>query len=109
MAAGNNALNIDGAVVDGYAAKVAHAAGELDSAASGIGTGATTAETYGELGGRLGLDRSYVRASTALRQQLQAGATALRSAAQALEQLTAAHAQRDADAAELLKRAGRRS
>ncbi|HWD05535.1 MAG TPA: hypothetical protein VG674_24115 [Amycolatopsis sp.] len=109
MAAGNNALNIDGAVVGGYAAKVAKAADELDGAAAGIGAGATTAQTYGELGERLGVDRSYTRASTALRQQLEAGAAALRSAAAALDQLTAHHAQRDADAAEKIKRAGRRS
>ncbi|WIX79978.1 hypothetical protein QRX50_04045 [Amycolatopsis carbonis] len=106
MAAGNNALNIDGEVVGGYAAKVALAADELDTAAGGVGAGATTGQAYGELGGRLGLDRSYARASGALRQQLQVGAAALRSAAEALDQLTAGHAQRDADAAEQIKRAG---
>ncbi|MGW4489629.1 hypothetical protein ACWEOE_38070 [Amycolatopsis sp. NPDC004368] len=106
MAAGNNALNIDGEAVGGYAAKVALAAGELDTAAAGVGAGATRPQAYGELGGRLGLDQSYARASGALRQQLQAGATALRSAAAALDQLTAGHTQRDADAAEQIKRAG---
>ncbi|MEV6902043.1 hypothetical protein [Amycolatopsis sp. NPDC051372] len=106
MAAGNNALNIDGEIVGGYATKVAVAADELDTAAAVVGAGAITVEAYGELGGRLGLDQSYARASGALRQQLQAGAAALRSAAEALDQLTAGHAQRDADAAEQIKRAG---
>jgi hypothetical protein len=104
-------LRIDGVVVGGYAEKVAQAAEELDAAAAdvGAGAGAGTAEPFGELGGRLGVGQSYTRASDALRQQLATGAVALRSAAAALEQLASGHAQRDADAAEQINRAGRTS
>jgi hypothetical protein len=102
-------LRIDGVVVGGYAKKVEQAAEELDAAAAGVGAVATTAEPFGELGGRLGLDQSYARASDALRQQLATGAVALRSAAAALEQLASGHARRDADAAEQITSAGRTS
>jgi hypothetical protein len=102
-------LRIDGVVVGGYAKKVAQAAEELDAAAAGVGAGAGTAEPFGELGGRLGVGQSYTRALDALRQQLATGAVALRSAAAALEQLASGHAQRDADAAEQINRAGRTS
>lgn len=109
MAPGQSALRIDGVVVGGYAEKVAQAAEELDAAAAGVGAGAGAAEPFGELGGRLGVGQSYTRASDALRQQLATGAVALRSAAAALEQLASGHAQRDADAAEQINRAGRTS
>ena len=109
MAPGQSALRIDGVVVGGYAKKVEQAAQELDAAAAGVGAVATTAEPFGELGGRLGVGQSYTRASDALRQQLATGAVALRSAAAALEQLASGHAQRDADAAERITGAGRTS
>lgn len=109
MAPGQSALRIDGVVVGGYAKKVAQAAEELDAASADVGAGAGTAEPFGELGGRLGVGQSYTRASDALLQQLATGAVALRSAAAALEQLASGHAQRDADSAEQINRAGRTS
>ncbi|NEC54027.1 hypothetical protein G3I59_00010 [Amycolatopsis rubida] len=100
-------MRIDGAVVGGYAAKVARAADELETAAGEVGSGATTAEAYGEVAAQLGVPESYAHASQALRGQLTAGVAALRSVAAALEQLTTGHAERDADAAERIERAGR--
>ncbi len=104
---GTSAVRIDGAVVGGYAAKVARAADELEAAAGEVGTRATTAEAYGEAAGQLGVPESYAQASQALRGQLTAGVAALRSVTAALEQLTTGHAERDADAAERIERAGR--
>ncbi|WP_409183477.1 hypothetical protein F9C11_03320 [Amycolatopsis sp. VS8301801F10] len=98
-------MRIDGAIVGGYAAKVARAADELETAAGEVG--ATTAEAYGELAARLGVPESYAQASQALRGQLTAGVAALRSVTAALEQLTTGHTERDADAAERIERAGR--
>ncbi|WP_020662771.1 hypothetical protein [Amycolatopsis benzoatilytica] len=98
-------MRIEGAVVGGYAAKVAGAADELETAAGEVGT--TTAEAYGGLAAQLGVPESYTQAAHALRGQLAAGAAALRSVSAALEQLTAGHAERDSDAAERIKRAGR--
>lgn len=104
---GTSAVRIEGAVVGGYAAKVARAADELETAAGAVGAGATTAEAYGEVAARLGVPESYAQASQALRGQLTAGVAALRSVTAALEQLTTGHAERDADAVERIERAGR--
>ncbi|MBB4686433.1 hypothetical protein [Amycolatopsis jiangsuensis] len=104
---GSAAVRIDGEIVGGYAAKVARAADELAAAAADIGQGATAPEAYGGLGAELGVGESYARAAEALRGQLGAGVAALRSVTEALEQLTAGHEQRDADAAEQIERAGR--
>lgn len=104
---GTSAVRIDGAVVGGYAAKVARAADELETAAGEVGARATTAAAYGEAAAQLGVPESYAQASQALRGQLTAGVAALRSVAAALEQLTAGHTERDADAAERIERAGR--
>lgn len=104
---GTSAVRIDGAVVGGYAAKVARAADELEIAAGEVGAKATTSEAYGEAAAQLGVPESYAQASQALRGQLAAGVAALRSVTAALEQLTAGHAERDADAAERIERAGR--
>ncbi|GAA3538219.1 hypothetical protein GCM10022222_22270 [Amycolatopsis ultiminotia] len=101
------AVRIDGAIVGGYAAKVARAADELSAAAAEVGQGATAPETYGGLGAELGVGESYARAAEALRRQLGAGVSALQSVTEALEQLSTGHAQRDADAAEQIERAGR--
>ncbi|MFD2466797.1 hypothetical protein [Amycolatopsis silviterrae] len=100
-------MRIEGAVVGGYAAKVAQAADELETAAGEVGAKATTAEAYGEMAARLGVPESYAQASQALRGQLTTGVAALRSVTAALEQLTTGHAERDADAAERIERAGR--
>ncbi|WP_245633718.1 hypothetical protein [Amycolatopsis jejuensis] len=104
---GTNAVRIESAVVGGYAAKVARAADELETAAGEVGAGATTAEAYGEAGAELGVPQSYAQASQTLRGQLTAGVAALRSVTAALEQLTTGHVERDADAAERIERAGR--
>lgn len=102
---GTSAVRIDGAIVGGYAARVAGAADELETASGEVG--ATTAESYGEAAARLGVPESYAQAAHALGGQLSAGAAALRSVSAALAQLTAGHTERDSDAAERIKRAGR--
>lgn len=99
-------LKMDGVVVAGYAETAEAAAAELDAAAAELG-GDVTAESYGTLGARLGVGESYGRASGALRRQLADGAEALRSAAEALRQVTVRHGGQDEEAAELIKRAGR--
>lgn len=99
-------LKMDGVVVAGYAETAEAAAAELDAAAAEVG-GDATAESYGTLGARLGVGESYGRASGALRRQLADGAEALRSAAEALRQVTVRHGGQDEEAAELIKRAGR--
>jgi hypothetical protein len=87
-------LRMDGVVVADYAKTAEEAAAELDSAAA-------------ELGAQIGLGESYGRAAGALRRQLADGAEALRSAAEALRQVTVRHSGQDDEAAELIKRAGR--
>jgi len=100
-------LKMDGVVVADYAKTAEEAAGELDAAAVEVGGDGVSEESYGALGAQIGLSASYGRASGALRRQLTDGAEALRSAAEALRQVTIRHSGQDADAAELIKRAGR--
>ncbi|MFE0026319.1 hypothetical protein [Amycolatopsis sp. NPDC059021] len=99
-------VKIDEAVVAEYAGKVDGAAGQLDSAVSEVGAGAVSAEVFGGLGAQLGLGESYGRAVEALRRQLADGAAALHSAAGALHRVTSRHADRDAESASLIERAG---
>ncbi len=99
-------LKMDGVVVARYAETAEAAADDLDAAAAEVG-GDVTAESYGTLGEHLGLGESYGRAAGALRRQLADGAEALRSAAEALRQVTVRHGGQDTEAAELIKRAGR--
>ncbi len=99
-------LRMDGVVVAGYAETAEAAADDLDAAAAEVG-GDVTAESYGALGAQLGLGESYGRAAGTLQRQLAEGAEALRSAAEALRQVTVRHSGQDAEAAELIKRAGR--
>nr|WP_086862311.1 hypothetical protein [Amycolatopsis lexingtonensis] len=98
---------MDGVVVAEYAKTAEAAAGDLDAAAAEVGGEGVSAESYGALGAGIGLGESYGRAAGALRRQLADGAEALRSAAEALRQVTVRHDGQDADAAELIKRAGR--
>jgi hypothetical protein len=98
---------MDGAAVADYAATAEAAAAELDSAAADVGGEGVSAESYGALGAQIGLGESYGRAAGALRRQLADGAEALRSAAEALRQVAVRHDGQDADAAELIQRAGR--
>ncbi|WP_328445479.1 hypothetical protein [Amycolatopsis sp. NBC_00438] len=100
-------LRMDGVVVAEYAKTAEEAAAELDSAAADVGGEGVSDESYGALGARIGLGASYGRAAGALRQQLADGAEALRSAADALRHVTVRHSGQDAEAAELIKRAGR--
>lgn len=100
-------LRMDAAVVADYAKTAEEAAADLDSAAADVGGEGVSAESYGTLGAQVGLGASYGRAAGALRRQLTDGAEALRSAAEALRQVTVRHGSRDAEAAELIKRAGR--
>ncbi|WP_225439663.1 hypothetical protein [Amycolatopsis eburnea] len=100
-------LRMDGVVVAEYAKTAEAAAGDLDAAAAEVGGEGVSAESYGALGAGIGLGASYGRAAGALRRQLADGAEALRSAAEALRQVTVRHDGQDADAAELIKRAGR--
>jgi hypothetical protein len=97
---------MDGVVVAGYAVTAEAAADDLDAAAAEVG-GDVTDESYGALGAQIGLGASYGRAAGALRRQLADGAEALRSAAEALRQVTVRHGGQDTEAAELIKRAGR--
>src|SRR3954451_6910920 len=97
---------MDGVVVGEYAKTAGAAADDLDAAAADVGGNGVTSESYGALGARLGLGESYGRAAGALRRQLTDGAEALRSAAEALRHGTVRHSGQDADAAELIKRAG---
>jgi hypothetical protein len=97
---------MDGVVVAQYAVTAEAAADDLDAAAAEVG-GDVTGESYGALGAQIGLGASYGRASGALRRQLADGAEALRSAAEALRQVTVRHSGQDAEAAELIQRAGR--
>jgi hypothetical protein len=97
---------MDGVVVAQYAVTAEAAADDLDAAAAEVG-GDVTEESYGALGAQIGLSASYGRASGALRRQLADGAEALRSAAEALRQVTVRHSGQDAEAAELIERAGR--
>ncbi|MEV4052580.1 hypothetical protein AB0J55_15465 [Amycolatopsis sp. NPDC049688] len=99
-------LRMDAVVVAGYAATADAAADDLDAAATEVG-GDVTDESYGTLGAQIGLGASYGRAAGALRRQLADGAEALRSAAEALRQVTVRHGGQDTEAAELIKRAGR--
>ena len=100
-------LRMDGVVVGEYVKTAEAAADDLDAAAADVGGEGVTAESYGALGARLGLGESYGRAAGALRRQLTDGAEALRSAAEALRQVTVRHGGQDAEAAELIERAGR--
>ncbi|MFJ1762125.1 hypothetical protein ACIOD2_17500 [Amycolatopsis sp. NPDC088138] len=100
-------LRMDGVAVAEYAKTAEEAAADLDSAAAEVGGGGVSDESYGALGARIGLGASYGRASGALRQQLADGAEALRSAAEALEHVATRHSNQDAEAADLIKRAGR--
>ncbi|SFW45970.1 hypothetical protein [Amycolatopsis australiensis] len=100
-------LRMDGAVVAEYAKTAEEAADDLDAAAADVGGEGVSAESYGALGAQIGLGESYGRAAGALRRQLTDGAEALRSAAEALRQVTVRHGGQDAEAAELIKRAGR--
>ena len=99
-------LKMDGVVVARYAETAEAAADDLDAAAAEVG-GDVTAESYGTLGAQIGLGESYGRAAGALRRQLADGAEALRSAAEALRHVTVRHGGQDAEAAELIERAGR--
>jgi hypothetical protein len=100
-------LRMDGVVVADYAKTAEEAAADLDAAAADVGGEGVSDESYGPLGAQLGLGGSYARASGALRGQLADGAEALRSAAEALRQVAVRHGNQDAEAAELIKRAGR--
>ncbi|MEV6831298.1 hypothetical protein [Amycolatopsis sp. NPDC051102] len=99
-------LRMDAVVVARYAVTADTAADDLDVAATEVG-GDVTDESYGPLGAQIGLGASYGRAAGALRRQLADGAEALRSAAEALRQVTVRHGGQDTEAAELIKRAGR--
>jgi hypothetical protein len=100
-------LRMDDVVVAEYARTAEEAAADLDAAAAGVGGEGVSDESYGALGAQLGLGGSYGRASGALRRQLADGAEALRSAAEALRLVAVRHSGQDADAAELIERAGR--
>lgn len=100
-------LRMDGVVVAEYASTAEEAADDLHAAAAGLGGEGVSEESYGALGAQIGLGASYGRAAGALRQQLADGAEALKSAAEALRQVTVRHSGQDAEAAELIKRAGR--
>ncbi|MCR6485211.1 hypothetical protein M8542_20495 [Amycolatopsis sp. OK19-0408] len=100
-------LRMDGVVVAAYAKTAEEAADDLRAAAADVGGEGVSDESYGPLGARIGLGASYGRAAGALRRQLTDGAEALTSAAEALRQVTVRHGGQDAEAAELIKRAGR--
>ena len=100
-------LRMDGVVVADYARTAEEAADDLYAAAADVGGEGVSGESYGPLGARIGLGESYGRAAGALRRQLSDGAEALKSAAEALRQVTVRHSGQDAEAAELIKRAGR--
>ncbi|WIY03737.1 hypothetical protein QRX60_07745 [Amycolatopsis mongoliensis] len=100
-------LRMDGVVVAEYARTAEEAADDLHAAAAVVGGEEVSGESYGPLGAQIGLGESYGRAVGALRRQLADGAEALKSAAEALRQVTVRHSGQDAEAAELIKRAGR--
>lgn len=100
-------LRVDGVVVAEYARTAEEAADDLHAAAADVGGEGVSGESYGPLGAQIGLGESYGRAAGALRRQLTDGAEALKSAAEALRQVTVRHSGQDAEAAELIKRAGR--
>lgn len=99
-------LRMDGVVVTDYARTAEEAADDLNAAAAIVGGEGVSGESYGPLGAQIGLGESYGRAAGALRRQLADGAEALKSAAEALRQVTVRHSGQDAEAAELIKRAG---
>ncbi|WP_410596025.1 hypothetical protein [Amycolatopsis sp. lyj-23] len=100
-------LRMDAAVVADYAETAEEAAGELHAAAAELGGEGVSGESFCALGAQVGLGESYGRAAGALRRQLADGAAALESAAEALRQVAVRHGGQDAEAAELIKRAGR--
>ena len=100
-------LRMDGAVVAEYTRTAEEAADDLEAAAAEVGGVGVSGESYGALGAQLGLGESYGRAAGALRRQLVDGAEALKSAAEALRQVTVRHSGQDAEAAALIERAGR--
>jgi hypothetical protein len=99
-------LRMDGVVVADYARTAEEAADDLNAAAANVGGEGVSGESYGPLGAQIGLGESYGRAAGALRRQLTDGAEALKSAAEALRHVTVRHSGQDAEAAELIKRAG---
>lgn len=99
-------LRMDGVVVADYARTAEEAADDLQAAAADVGSESVSGESYGALGAGIGLGESYGRAAGALRRQLADGAEALKSAAEALRQVAVRHSGQDAEAAELIKRAG---
>jgi len=99
-------LRMDGVVVTDYARTAEEAADDLNAAAAIVGGEGVSDESYGPLGAQIGLGESYGRAAGALRRQLVDGAEALKSAAEALRHVTVRHSGHDAEAAELIKRAG---
>ncbi|GLY41281.1 hypothetical protein Amsp01_073040 [Amycolatopsis sp. NBRC 101858] len=99
-------MRMDGVVVTDYARTAEEAADDLNAAAAIVGGEGVSGESYGPLGAQIGLGESYGRAAGALRRQLVDGADALKSAAEALRHVTVRHSGQDAEAAELIKRAG---
>jgi hypothetical protein len=99
-------FKISADVIADYAKQVDATADELSAATGAVGAGDLTVESFGDLGGQIGLGESYAHAAEALRGQLLDGCAALRSASDALRTLLERHAGGDSDAAELIRRAG---
>jgi hypothetical protein len=99
-------FKISADVIADYAKQVDATADELNAATRSVGADDLTVESFGDLGGQIGLGESYAHAAEALRGQLLDGCAALRSASDALRTLLERHAGGDSDAAELIKRAG---
>ena len=99
-------FKISADVIADYAKQVDATADALNVATGSVAAGELTVESFGDLGGDVGLGESYAQAAEALRGQLLDGCAALRSASDALRMLLERHAGGDDAAAELIKRAG---
>jgi uncharacterized protein YukE len=93
--------------ITGYAKTVERAADELTAALTALDSTPLGATAFGQLGKTTGAPEAYGRASTALQQQAQRAADALRSAAGNLRTIATTHSSLDEDQAAALSKVHR--
>ena len=92
-------FRMDTAAIREYAITVDETAAKLSPEAVGqLPDGAVSARSFGELGQELKVIEAYERAKSALRQHLEVGAAALRSASASLREVTSQHGANEEEA-----------
>ena len=99
-------IKVDPTWVSQYAYNVGEAAEVLSEGATMLQAAPLTAESFGTLGNSVRVTESYLRAAEALRNQLNRGVEALKSASTSLTQVAEKYESSDGDGIASINRSG---